>query len=62
MSTLRTKGGEVQIPLAEGDNQRKGRCDASAFSLCCTANLDATLKKSIKTRGGYWMWFYVHPK
>jgi len=42
--------------------KRKGTL-MGAFVLCCTANLDATLKKSIKSRDfGYWMWFYVHPK
>ena len=32
-------------------------------SLCYLDKIDATAKKSIKSRVfGYWMWFYVHPK
>jgi len=34
-----------------------------AFALCCTAKLDATLKKSIKPRDfEFWRLFHVHPK
>jgi hypothetical protein len=54
----------VQVPsIKKQEKKEQTHNRACSFLVCCSANLDATPKKSIKSRGVQLLKrFYVHPK